>query len=401
MRYHYTASQQDGRIIESEMEAGNLQDVLRFLTSRGLKPITVKPLKEKKKGIVLFGGRINLTDQVFIFRYLSLMLKIGTNLLQAVNILIDDFDKPSVKSFLLEVRSNLERGAPFYSTFTKYPKIFSPVQINLIKSGEVSGNLEQVFQNITDSLIKEKAIKDQIRNALIYPILLLIISVVILIFLVTFALPKIAGVFLESGFDPPGFSKVVFAIGLFFGKVWFLVVGSLIAAVVAVFYLYKNSLFFRQLFWSVVSEIPIIKDIIEKLALQRFAATTSSLVKAGIPINQALEITAGATGHVKFKEALIRIAREGLTKGLTLGEAFRREPAFPNMVSSLVAIAEKAGHVENVLATLAEFYISEIDNSMKRLISLLEPSLLLFIGFIIGVIALSIIVPIYQLTTQF
>lgn len=401
MRYHYTASQQDGRIIESEMEAGNLQDVLRFLTSRGLKPITVKPLKEKKKGIVLFGGRINLTDQVFIFRYLSLMLKIGTNLLQAVNILIDDFDKPSVKSFLLEVRSNLERGAPFYSTFIKYPKIFSPVQINLIKSGEVSGNLEQVFQNITDSLIKEKAIKDQIRNALIYPILLLIISVFILIFLVTFALPKIAGVFLESGFDPPGFSKVVFAIGLFFGKVWFLVVGSLIAAVVAVFYLYKNSLFFRKLLWSVVSEIPIIKDIIEKLALQRFAATTSSLVRAGIPINQALEITAGATGHVKFKEALIRIAREGLAKGLTLGEAFRREPAFPNMVSSLVAIAEKAGHVENVLATLAEFYISEIDNSMKRLISLLEPSLLLFIGFIIGVIALSIIVPIYQLTTQF
>lgn len=401
MRFIYTASRPDGRIVESEIEAPSLSDVLRFLTSRGLKPISVKPAEKIKKGVVIFRGKIKISDQIFIFRYLALMLKIGTNLLQAVNILIEDFDKPAVKSFLMEVRSNIERGNPFYAAFVRYPKVFSSVVVNLIRAGEVSGNLEQVFENITNNLIKEKDLRDQIRNALIYPVLLLTISVFILIFLVTFALPKIANVFIESGFDPPLFSRVVFAVGLFIGKIWIWILGGFVILALALFYLYKNSIFFRKLVWEIVTDVPIIKDIVKKRAFQRFSAITSSLIKAGIPINQALEITASATGHTQIKEALLRISREGLAKGLTLGEAFKKEPVFPRTIVNLVAIAEKAGHVENVLETFSDFYIKEIDNAMKRLMSLLEPLLLLFIGMIIGTIALSIIVPIYQLTTQF
>lgn len=401
MRFIYTASRPDGRIVESEIEAQSLSDVLRFLTSRGLKPISVKPAEKIKTGVVIFGGKIKISDQIFIFRYLALMLKIGTNLLQAVNILIEDFDKPAVKSFLMEVRSNIERGNPFYTAFVRYPKVFSSVVINLIRAGEVSGNLEQVFENITNNLIKEKDLRDQIRNALIYPVLLLTISVFILIFLVTFALPKIANVFIESGFDPPLFSRVVFAAGLFIGKIWIWILGGFVILALVLFYLYKNSIFFRKLVWEIVTDVPIIKDIVKKSAFQRFSAITSSLIKAGIPINQALEITASATGHTQIKEALLRISREGLAKGLTLGEAFKKESVFPRTIVNLVAIAEKAGHVESVLETLSDFYIKEIDNAMKRLMSLLEPLLLLFIGMIIGTIALSIIVPIYQLTTQF
>ncbi|HDY72957.1 MAG TPA: type II secretion system F family protein [Candidatus Jorgensenbacteria bacterium] len=401
-QFHYIASQPDGRIVESELEAQQVSDVLQFLTSRGLKPISVKLVeraKEERK--TLFRGRVTIADQIFLFRYLTLMLQIGTNLLQAVNILIDDFDKPSVKSFLLEVRSNLERGQPFHSTFAKYPKVFSSVHINLIKAGEVSGNLQNICDNITQSLLKEKGLRDQLRNALIYPTMLLGISVFILIFLITFALPKIAGVFLDSGFEPPVFSRVVFTVGLFIGKIWFWLFGGFILLAFLFFYLYRTSLFFRRFLWSVVTDIPVVSDIIKKRAIQRFAATFSSLVKAGITITGALEITADAAGHEEMKQALLRISREGISKGLVLGEAFRRETFFPKMVVNLIAIAEKAGHVENVLETLADFYIGEIDNSLKRLVSLLEPILLLIIGFVIGIIALAIIVPIYELTTQF
>lgn len=401
MRYRYRATDKNGQIVEDEMEAQNLSAVLNYLTSRGLKPIKVKPAKKKSKDITLFGGKIDLTDQIFIFRYLHLMLGIGTNLLQAINILIEDFEKPSVREFLIEVRTNLEQGSPFYTAFENHPKVFSDVHINLIKAAETAGNLEEVAGNITTSLQKEKELKDKIRNAMIYPALLLGISLLILIFLVTFALPRIAEVFLESGFEPPLFSQVVFSVGLFLGNIWGWILGGLTVLAVSSYYLYKKSLFFKKFIWSIISDIPVIKDVIKKRAIQRFASTTSNLVKAGIPITRSLKISADAAGNIELKDALERIVDEGLSKGLTLGEAFRKEPFFPNMVVNLIAIAEQAGHVEEVLGTLSDFYIKEIDNSIQRLVSFLEPMLLLFIGMVIGLIALAIIVPIYQLTTQF
>jgi type IV pilus assembly protein PilC len=318
-----------------------------------------------------------------------------------VTILIDDFDKLAIKKFLMEVRANLEAGLPFFSAFMHYPKVFSQVYVNLVKAGESSGNLDSVFENLTISLSKEKEMRDQIKGALVYPILLLSTSVLILIFLVMFALPKIANVFLQSGFQPPLFSRVVFAVGLFFGQygVWFL--SAFVVGFVLFILGFKNVYGFKKFILSVFYEIPIIKDVVKKIALQRFSATLSSLIKAGIPLTEALEITAQAVGNAQLKEALIRISREGLAKGLTVGEAFRREPFFPKTVVNLMAISERAGHIDDVLMTLSDFYMSEIDNSLKTLVSFLEPALLLVIGFIIGLIALSIIIPIYQLTTQF
>lgn len=402
MQFKYIASQPDGKIVESEMAAKDVSEVLGFLASQGLKPVSVQPLERFDVGIKsLFGGQITLTDQVFISKYLSLMLRLGTGLLQAVNILIDDFAKPAVRTFLLEIRSALEKGLPFHVTFARYPKVFSQVYINLLRAGEASGNLDKIFEDLSEMLTKQKALRDQITGALIYPIILLIGSTFILLFLVTFALPKIASVFSEGGFEPPLFSKIVFGIGLFFGNNIFYVIGIIVVAFVAFFYFYRVSLVFKKLISSLINGIPLIKEVLKKIALQRFASVLSSLIKAGMPLTEALEITAQAVGNIELKESLIRISREGLSKGLTIGEAFRKEPFYPRTVVNLMAISEKAGHIDEVLATLSEFYTKEIDNSLKILVSFLEPALLLFIGGIIGFIALSIIVPIYQLTAQF
>lgn len=402
MQFHYIASQPDGKLFEGDIDAKDVTEVLSFIASRGMRPVSVRPVqKVKGRGFKLWQGGITLTDQIFLSKYLALMLRIGTSLLAAINILIEDFQKGSLRSFLVEIRSNLEKGLPFYATFARYPKVFSQVYINLIKAGEASGNLEGIFENLTQSLSKEKALKDQVRGALVYPILLLSTSVLILIFLVTFALPKIANVFLESGVEPPPFSKIVFAVGLFFNKFGVFIIGLLIGGLIALIVLHRHSLIFKRLTQAVLSEVPIIRDIIKKIALQRFAATLSSLIKAGIPITDALEITADAVGNIELKRALIRISREGISKGLTLGDAFKKEPFFPKTVVNLVAISEKAGHIEEVLGTLADFYTSEIDSSLKTLISFLEPALLLIIGFVIGLIALAVIIPIYQLTTKF
>lgn len=401
MKFRYIASQLDGKVIESEIDAKDTKEVLQFLSSRGLKPISIRILRSESGKGFFSGRKINIEDQIFISKYLALMLKLGTGLIQAINILIDDFDKKVVRSFLIEVKNNLEGGMPFYSVFAKYPKTFSQVYINLIKAGEASGNLDSVFENLTTSLTKEKSLKDSIKSALIYPVLLVVASLSILIFLVMYALPKISKVFEQGGFEPPLFSRIVFSVGLFFADYGFYIIGFFVLLFIFLFFLYKNSVIFKRFVYGVFDGIPVIKNLIHKIALQRFAAVLSSLIKAGIPLVNALEITADTVGNIALKDAILRISKEGLMKGVTVGEAFKKEPIFPRTVVNLIAVSEKTGHMEDVLATLADFYSSEVDNSLKSLVAFLEPAMLVMIGGIIGLIALSIIVPIYQLTTQF
>ena len=402
MKFHYIAFQADGKITENDLESKDVNQVLEYLRDHNLKPVSVKQIEKELGGERRFGkARINLTDQVFLSKYLALMLKMGTGLFQAINILVEDFTKKSVRFLLLEIRAGLEKGQPFYTTFARHPQTFSQVYINLIKAGETSGNLEKVFDNLSEMLTKQKELKDQIRGAMIYPTILLVTSILIVIFLVSFALPKIANVFSESGFQPPFFSRVVFGVGLFFGHygIWFLLLFVLVFGVF--FYLFRSSLVFKNWLMAIIADLPVIKDLFRKIALQRFASILSSLIKAGMSLTEALEVTASAVGNLELQRALVRIPREGLSRGLTIGEAFRREPFFPRTVANLVTISEKAGHLEEILSTLADFYTKEIDSSLKALVAFLEPLLLLSIGFIIGLIALAILIPIYQLTSQF
>jgi type IV pilus assembly protein PilC len=402
MKFKYIASQPDGRVQESQMEAKNVAEVLAYLANNGLRPVSVRPVERGiTKTLSLFKGRVDLTDQIFISKYLSLMLKIGTGLMEAINILVADFNKPAVKEILLEIRSSLERGNPFYSTFARYPNVFSSVYINLVRAGEASGNLEKIFDDLTTMLTKNKDLRDQIRSALVYPVLLLIGSILILFFMTVFALPKISAVFSDSGFEPPAFSRFVFGFGNFMQGAGIYIFGVLIVVAVVSVQLFRSSPTFRRFLTGIINEIPVVKDVIKKMALQRFANVLASLIRAGMPLTEALEITAQASGNIELKDALLRISREGLSKGLTVGEAFKREPFFPQIVVNLMAISERAGHIEEVLNTLSDFYVKEIDNSIKTLVSFLEPALLLFIGVVIGGIALAVIIPIYQLTTQF
>lgn len=384
------------------MEVDDFTQALQYLAGKELRPISVKPIKESEGfGARRVFGNINLTDKIFLTRYLSLMLRVGTDLLSAINILISDFDKPALKNFLLEVRDNLGRGQPFYAAFARYPRIFSPVFINLVKAAEASGNLQQTFEELSVSLGREAALRNSIRSALVYPVILLVTSMSIFIFLVTFALPKIAKVFSDGGINPPLFSRVVFGIGLFINAHALLFIPGLIIIVVfsAVFF-WKFDVG-RKLAQRMFSRLPLIKTVYRELAVQRFATTTSSLMKAGLSIIQSLNIAAETVNVLEFRASLLRISEEGLAKGLTIGEAFRKETVFPKLVTNLIAASERAGHLEDLLQTLSEFYASRAESAIKSLVSFLEPILLLFMGLLVGLVALSIVIPIYQLTAQF
>ncbi|MEK7612474.1 MAG: type II secretion system F family protein [Patescibacteria group bacterium] len=398
MRFRYSAYQPDGKIVEGSIDADNQSQVLQFLGSKGLRPISVhtfEAIGNKKSG-----GKITLTDKIFLTKYLGLMLRVGTDLFKAIDILIEDFNKPGVKNLLLEIRSGLERGKPFHATFAQYPQYFSPVFVSLLKAGESSGGLDRTLDDLNKSLEKEGELQGKLKAAFIYPVILVVMAIGILTFLVTFALPKIADVFSGGGVEPPIFSRIVFGVGLFVGKYVWIFLGSGVALITIGFFFFRTNTG-KRVFRMFLRKTPLVKNVTQKLALQRFAGTLSALLKSGLPILEALETTASAVGDDRLEKSLQRVAREGVSRGITLGEAFKKETTLPLIVTNLIAISEKAGHLDDILQTLSDFYEKEIDESVKTLVAFIEPALLIVIGLVVAMIALSIIVPIYQLVGQF
>ncbi len=401
MRYSFTAVDRAGARVQGEMDAADLDSALRQLAAQNLRPISVHPAAARKSGNSWFSGKITVGDKIFLARYLSLMLRVGTDLLSAINILIEDFQKPAMRNFLMEVKRNLAQGQQFYVAFAAYPKVFSAVFVNLVRAAESSGTLQSTFEQLTHQLQRDEDIRKQVRTAMIYPIILLAVATVIIIFLSLFALPRISKVFADTAIEPPFFSKVVFAVGGFVGDNVY-ALALLVAFAGVGFYLgFIRSLTGRQLLQRTLASTPIIRNVYRDLAVQRFASTLSSLLRAGLPIIESLHITADVVGVDSFRIALRRIADDGLAKGLSIADSFRREAVFPAVIVNLVAISEKAGHLEEVLGTIADFYATNIQSSIKSLVTFLEPVLLLIMGFMVAIVALAIIIPIYQLTSNF
>ncbi len=402
MKFHYTAQDVNGRKVEGDLDVGASSEVLVFLAQHGWSPIAVTQSTDRSSGVTrsFFGGGITLTDQVFLTRYLSLMLRVGSDLLRVIEVLLDDFDKPVLRAFLNELRDTLQKGQPLYSTFAKYPLYFSAVFINLVKAGELSGNLELVFRNLSVSLDRDRNFRSRLFSALIYPAFLLGVALLIVIFLVIFALPRISGVFEASHFTPPLFSRVVFAIGGFLNHyIIFFAILFLVGAS-AIFYFLEYTLAGKLFMARLIARVPVASSVYKNVALQQFTSTAAALLRAGLPVLDVLRITGDVLTFPGMRDALYRVANDGVSRGLTLGAAFRRELLFPSVVTSLIAVSEKAGHIDEVLSTLSDFYETEVDVALKRLLSFVEPVMLLVIGVVVGVIALSIILPMYQLVAQ-
>ena len=401
MQFHYLAADKNGKIIEENLDASSMEEALTIIFNKGLKPINIKPIKEiiKLKG-GLFKSSMSVQDKIFLMRYLSLMLKVGTDLFKAIEFLSEDFEKPATRLFLLEVKSNLEKGNPFYTSFQNHPELFSEVDTNLIKAGEESGNLEKILDQISISYSKQADLQNKIRSALIYPVLLLVVAFVIIILLITFVIPRLSSVFSDSGVEIPAFTSILISIGNFFSKYFFIIFPLLLVIIGGLIYFFTKVPKGKILFSKFTKKLPVIKDLIQKTTLQRFSFTLSSLLKSGLSFVESLKITASAVGDEELKEILIRIADEKISSGVSIIEAFKSEQFFPQVVINLMGIGERAGRMEEVLNTLAEFYEQEIDNSLNTVMAVVEPALLVFIGLIVAGIAMAVIMPLYSMISQ-
>jgi len=402
MLFHYKAIDAQQNIKEGDYEAPDTSTVLGYISSQGMIPIAIKEIVKRKGLNISFGKeKISLKDKVFLMKYLSLMLQVGTDLFRAIDILITDSTEGPVRRFLLEVRGNLEKGKPFYTSFEAHPEYFSLVVTNLIKAGESSGQLSQTLAKISVDLEGESELVSKVKSALTYPIILIIGAAAVTIFMAMFILPKIGKVFENTTAKIPTYTRIVLGASNFLNQYAYICLPLFIIIPVGLFLYFSKTSKGKKAFGNFLDKIPVARHLQENLALQRFTSVLSSLIKSGMPIIRALEITAKATGYEKYTEALLNISRNISTKGLSIGDAFKQEGVFGGVLSNLIAVGEKAGHTGDILETLANFYKTEAESSLKMLVSFIEPVLLVFIGLIVGVLALSIIVPMYQLVGQF
>lgn len=401
----YKALNKFGAEENGEVQALNRRAAIEYLQRNNFTPTY---LEEKGKVSrsrfsqfeLLTERKISALDKVFLTRHLAAILKSGIDLREALEILEGDIANPMTKKILRDAKKNLERGQPLSSTFENYEKHFSPVFVGLIKAGEASGTLEETLERIGEQLEKEYDLKKKVQSAMIYPLILMGASSLIIILLLTFVMPRLIKALTQAKMKLPLITRFFIEVSKILSAspaiTIILFFGIIISAI-----LFFKSVKGKEILFLILERLPVSRELIKKLALARFSTTLRNLLRSGVPALEAFDITAKTIGNKRYEKALSEI-KEELKKGSPLFEVFRkRENLFPHLVVSVIGVGERTGTLEQSLSVITNYYNEEVERLLKNLITLLEPLLLIIMGFIIAGIALSILLPIYQLVSSF
>ncbi len=355
-----------------------------------------QPPKSLLEGEISIGS-VNLTQKAIFAKHLAMMLKSGLPITEALSI-AQDSARGKLKKIIGEILKSVQAGQSLSKSFGLYPKVFSGLFINATYAGETSGTLVENFENIAEQLEKEKELVSKIKGAMLYPVVVLIAAFVLGLVLAFLVLPKITPLFEGLKIDLPittraliWFSHFIQANGLYF----FL---GIVAFVVFFLWLIKQK-FSKPITHRILINVPIIKNITRNTILARFSRTLGMLLKSGVNIDEALEITKSTIGNYYYERALDRVS-QNVQKGTKLSDNLAQfEGLFPVMLTRMIKVGEESGKFEETLFYLANFYEVEVDTATKTLSTAIEPMLLIFIGLVVGFLALSIITPIYDVTS--
>lgn len=394
----FEAVDHDGVIKKGELQSDSKLDVLDYLSKQNLTPISVREKTEAlKSSLDIFSfERVKAVDRILLTKHLSAIIKAGISLTEAIDILIANSEKNIIKKILVDAKYNLERGQTLSFTFEHWPKYFSPVFSGIIKAGEISGNLENSLEQLGDQLIRDNELVKKVKGAMIYPIILLTTSALVILLMITFVLPRLAKAFLESGLQLPTITKVLLWLSAVLSYSPILTFSIFIGTLGSLSYILRT-IRGRKIMSVVAFRLPAFNKLLKRIALARFCNTLSNLLSSGIPITEALDITAKAVVNSTYERAINDI-KEDIKKGASItGLLKQRDDLFPSLLTSMVLIGEKTGTLEKTLKTVANFYEEEVDRTLKNLVSLIEPAMLLIMGVVVAGIALSILIPIYSL----
>ncbi len=383
---------------EDEMRLKELQDVsptdLDFVPSSGN---FIVDMYNKLNMYVQSFNKIKIADKVTFFELLSVMMNAGVPLIRALYVLSDQLSNIKFKLIIRDMAKKVEKGLKLSEAMESYPKVFTEAEIGMVKSGEASGNMNNVLKQIATQAEKTANLVNKVKGAMIYPIAIICILIVAVVIMLVVVVPKISGIFAQSGTELPGSTKMLIALSEI-AQQHYLESFVVISIVVLAMWVFKQTKSGKYYIHSFLLKIPKFGELFKKVAVSRFSRNLSSLIISGIPIVRALEINASAVGNEVYKRRIL-LAAEDVAQGIPLGENLSDSTfLFPEMVVSMISVGEQTANISEVADKIADFYEAQVDDMIGNLSKMLEPVILVVMGLIVGGLVAAVMQPIMNLT---
>ncbi len=401
-QFTYVAVTPENKTVNGKTEQPDRSAVIAALQKQALRPVSIQEVKQKalSKDIKLFQSNKVKADHLVIFtRQMSAMISAGVPLLRALSSLEAHAEDPALKRILGGVIKDVEAGTPMADALAKYPASFNDIYVNMVRAGEAAGILDDILKRLAYQQEKSAAIRKRIKSAMAYPVVLMVITVLAFFGLMIFVIPQIGKIIKDLGgpdAELPLITTIMLGISDFLTHNLFIIIPVLVLGVFGLITYIKTKRGKRQ-FDTIVLKIPGVKTIVKKIAIARFARTFSALMGAGVAVLECLSVTSRAVGNSLFEEA-IRTAAVEVKNGKSLSQVIERNQLFPAIVAQMLAVGEETGQTDTVLVKVAEFYEEEVDLAIDGISSIIEPTMIVVMGGMVGLIAASVMTPIASLS---
>jgi type IV pilus assembly protein PilC len=392
--YDWVALDKRGKRMKGEMTAKNASLVKAELRRQGMNPQTVR-----ERGKPLFGSTgstVKPGDVAIFSRQIATMMASGVPMVQAFEIIADGQKNVRFKNMLTDVKQTIEGGSALHEALAKYPVQFDELYRNLVHAGESAGVLDTVLDTVATYKERMESMKAKIKKALFYPMMVVAVALLVSMIMLLFVVPVFAQTFKDAGAELPLPTQIVMNASTFMKSYWWVVIGVIVGSVVGIVAAKKRSTKFAHFLDRVMLRLPVMGDILRKSAISRFARTLGVTFRAGVPLVEAMEAVAGATGSIVYSEAVLQM-RDDVAVGHQLQLAMRQTGLFPNMVVQMTAIGEESGALDHMLFKVAEFYEEEVNTAVDTLSTLLEPLIMVILGVVVGGMVIALYLPIFKL----
>lgn len=395
--FKYRAMNSSGNKIEGSYEAKSESEVIDMITANGYYPLKVEEVIQSSNVEFSFMQRVTTKDIAIFCRQFYTMLDAGVTINSALSILSNQITNAKLREAVRVVEEDVKKGVTLSEAMAKHEGVFPSLLITMIEAGEVSGNLDEIMLRMSTHFEKENKINNKVKGAMTYPAILSVVCVLVVIFLITYIMPTFMDMFNEAGTVLPISTKMLIAISNFIGAHYIAIIITLTIIIVALSY-YTKTEHGKYTVSTLKLKIPVIKTLNEKIIVSRFSRTLSTLLASGVSIGQALEIISGIVGNKLASDALINI-RERVFRGEGLNTPIRDSKIFPEMLAVMVKIGEETGNLDDILEKTADFYDEEVEIAIQTATTLIEPTLIIVMGVVVGFIIISIMLPLFSMYT--
>jgi len=396
--FTFTGTDSQGKRIAGERLADSKAAVTMQLRRERITPGAIKE-KGKEFALPTFGtGKVPIKDTAVFFRQFSVMIDAGLPLVQCLEILAANQENQIFQKCLTGVRQSVEGGSTLSNAMRQYPKIFDDLTTNMVEAGEAGGILDTILQRLATYVEKAVKLKSAVKSALIYPVSVISIACLVVGALLKFVVPIFANMFVSMGVDLPLPTKIVIGLSNFVGRFWWLIFAFFIVLFFAIKFIRKDPKG-RYMFDKMLLGLPVLGNVLRKIAVARFTRTLGTLITSGVPILEGLSITARTSGNAVLEDALMKV-RKAVEEGRTIVDPLKESGVFPNMVTQMIGVGEATGAMDAMLQKIADFYEDEVDAATKDMLTLLEPIMIGFLGIAVGGIVISLYMPLFSMIAK-